>query len=131
MKKEGRISGIIGPLVIAEGMQGCEMYEVVHVGKENLMGETIRLENDLAYVQVYEDTSGLKPGEKVVRTGAPLSIELGPGIIQSFYDGIQRPLKSIKEKTGDFIARGISLPGLDYDKKWEFTPTVSNGRAHV
>jgi V/A-type H+-transporting ATPase subunit A len=125
--KEGSIKSIAGPLVIAQGMKGCAMYEVVRVGDESLMGETIRLDRDEAYIQVYEDTSGLKPGEKVVRTGEPVSVELGPGIIKNFYDGIQRPLLRIKEKAGDFITRGINVPGLDPDALWEFTPTVEKG----
>ena len=91
------------------------------------MGEIIKLIQDLAYVQVYEDTTGLKPGEEVVRTGAPLSVELGPGIITNFYDGIQRPLLEIKNQAGDYITRGINLPGLGPDKKWDFTATVKKG----
>jgi V/A-type H+-transporting ATPase subunit A len=123
----GKIQSIAGPLVIAKGMRGCEMYEVVRVGLEGLMGETIKLIGDLAYVQVYEDTTGLKPGEEVGRTGAPLSVELGPGIITNFYDGIQRPLLDIKNQAGDYITRGINVPGLDLAKKWDFTPTVKKG----
>jgi V/A-type H+-transporting ATPase subunit A len=123
----GKIQSIAGPLVIAKGMRGCEMYEVVRVGQEGLMGETIKLIGDLAYVQVYEDTTGLKPGEEVVRTGAPLSVELGPGIITNFYDGIQRPLLGIKNQAGDYITRGINVPGLDPDRKWDFTPTITKG----
>ena len=126
-QKTGRIKSIAGPLVIAKDMRGCEMYEVVRVGQEGLMGEIIKLIQDLAYVQVYEDTTGLKPGEEVVRTGAPLSVELGPGIITNFYDGIQRPLLEIKNQAGDYITRGINLPGLDPDKKWDFTPTAKKG----
>jgi len=126
-QKTGRIKSIAGPLVVAKDMRGCEMYEVVRVGQEGLMGETIKLIGDLAYVQVYEDTTGLKPGEEVVRTGAPLSVELGPGIITNFYDGIQRPLLEIKNQVGDYITRGINLPGLDPDKKWDFTATVKKG----
>ncbi len=125
--KEGTIKSIAGPLIIGKGMKGCEMYEVVRIGNEGLMGETIRLDGDEAYIQAYEDTTGLKPGEKIVRTGEPLSVELGPGIIKNFYDGIQRPLLRIKEQSGDFIARGIDVPGLDYDAKWEFTPAVEVG----
>jgi len=126
-QKTGRIKSIAGPLVVAKDMRGCEMYEVVRVGQEGLMGETIKLIGDLAYVQVYEDTTGLKPGEEVVRTGAPLSVELGPGIITNFYDGIQRPLLEIKNQAGDYITRGINLPGLGPDKKWDFTATVKKG----
>ncbi|UCG65826.1 MAG: ATP synthase subunit A [Deltaproteobacteria bacterium] len=126
-QKTGRIKSIAGPLVIAKEMRGCEMYEVVRVGQEGLMGETIKLIQDLAYVQVYEDTTGLKPGEEVVRTGAPLSVELGPGIITNFYDGIQRPLLEIKNQAGDYVTRGVHVPGLDPDRKWAFTPTVKEG----
>ncbi len=123
----GKIKSIAGPLVIAKEMRGCEMYEVVRVGNEGLMGETIKLIEDLAYIQVYEDTTGLKPGEKVARTGAPLSVELGPGIITNFYDGIQRPLLGIKDKSGDFIGRGIDVPSLDPEKKWDFKPIAKEG----
>ena len=125
--KAGTIKSIAGPLVIAKGLAGCQMYEVVRVGDENLMGETIRLDGDEAYIQVYEDTSGLKPGEPVMRTGEPLSVELGPGIMKNFYDGIQRPLLDIKRQAGDYITRGIVAPGLDPEKKWEFTPTAEAG----
>ncbi len=126
-QKTGRIQSIAGPLVIAKDMRGCEMYEVVRVGEEGLMGETIKLIEDLAYIQVYEDTTGLKPGEEVVRTGAPVSVELGPGIITSFYDGIQRPLLEIKNLAGDYITRGINVPSLDPEKKWDFMATVKKG----
>jgi len=125
--KIGKIKSIAGPLVIAKDMRGCEMYEVVRVGQEGLMGETIKLIEDLAYIQVYEDTTGLKPGEEVARTGAPLSVELGPGIITNFYDGIQRPLLRIKNQVGDYITRGVNVPGLDPEKKWDFTRTVKRG----
>jgi V/A-type H+-transporting ATPase subunit A len=126
-QKTGIIQSIAGPLVIAKDMRGCEMYEVVRVGQEGLMGETIKLMEDLAYIQVYEDTTGLKPGEEVVRTGAPLSVELGPGIITNFYDGIQRPLLEIKNRAGDYITRGVDLPSLDPEKSWEFMPTAKKG----
>jgi V/A-type H+-transporting ATPase subunit A len=105
--KKGIIKSIAGPLVIAEQIAGCEMYEVVRVGEEGLMGETIKLIEDLAYIQVYEDTTGLKPGEPVARTGMPLSVELGPGIMGNFYDGIQRPLQAIKEQAGNFITTRV------------------------
>jgi len=123
----GKIKSIAGPLVIAKGMRGCEMYEVVRVGQEGLMGETIKLIGDLAYVQVYEDTTGLKPGEEVIRTRAPVSVELGPGIITNFYDGIQRPLLDIKNQAGDYITRGINVPGLDPERKWDFNPVAKKG----
>jgi len=126
-QKTGKIKSIAGPLVIAKDIRGCEMYEVVRVGQEGLMGETIKLVEDLAYIQVYEDTTGLKPGEEVVRTGAPVSVELGPGIITNFYDGIQRPLVEIKNQVGDYITRGVNVPSLDPEKKWDFNPLVKKG----
>ncbi len=133
MGEEGVIEKISGPLIIADKMRGCEMYEVIKVGEEGLLGETIRLDGALAYVQVYEDTTGLKPGEPVVRTKAPLSVELGPGILKNFFDGIQRPLEDIKHKVGDYITRGVRVDALDRTKKWEFTPTpaVEEGKEVV
>ena len=124
---QGVVKSIAGPLIVARNLRGCEMYEVVRVGADGLMGETIRLDGDEAYIQVYEDTTGLKPGEQVVRTGAPLSVELGPGVIRSFYDGIQRPLERIRQSSGDFIGRGINVAGIDHEAVWEFSPTVAVG----
>lgn len=124
---EGRIIKISGPVIEAKNMRGAKMYDVVRVGEENLIGEIIRLNEDVATIQVYEETSGLKPGEKVVSTGAPLSVELGPGLLTSIYDGIQRPLPQIKEAAGDFITRGIDIPALDRKKKWLFKPSVKKG----
>jgi V/A-type H+-transporting ATPase subunit A len=118
----GRIVRVAGPVVVAKGMRGSQMYELVRVGELNLIGEIIRLQEDLATIQVYEETSGLRPGEKVVGTGQLLSVELGPGLLAQIYDGIQRPLAIIKENTGDFIARGVSAPALPRSKKWFFTP---------
>ncbi|MHC1567730.1 MAG: ATP synthase subunit A [Candidatus Syntropharchaeia archaeon] len=131
MNGKGIISKIAGPLVVAENMRGCEMYEVVRVGEEGLMGETIRLDGDLAYIQVYEDTTGVKPGEPVTRTGSSLSAELGPGILKNFYDGIQRPLEEIMKKAGDFVTRGITVPALDREKQWDFTPVAEEGKEVV
>ncbi len=128
MSENGIISKISGPLVIADKIRGCEMYELVRIGEEGLMGETIRLDGDLAYIQVYEDTTGLKPGEPVVRTGAPLSATLGPGIITNFYDGIQRPLEEIRKRAGDYITRGIEVPTLDEKAQWELTPLAEEGK---
>ncbi|MFW5987275.1 MAG: ATP synthase subunit A, partial [Methanohalophilus sp.] len=102
-------------------------YDVVKVGHEGLMGEVIRIEGEKATVQVYEDTSGIRPGEPVANTGMPLSVELGPGLLESIYDGIQRPLEVLQQKMGDFIERGVTANGLTREKKWEFTPTVSKG----
>jgi len=124
VEKEGWIIKISGPVIEADKMRGAKMYDVVRVGDENLIGEIIRLNGEVATIQVYEETSGLKPGEKVVSTGAPLSVELGPGLLTSIYDGIQRPLPRIKEATGDFIARGVDIPALDRKRKWMFKPTV-------
>ncbi|ACV24289.1 ATP synthase subunit A [Methanocaldococcus fervens] len=124
----GKIIKIAGPVVVAEGMKGAQMYEVVKVGEEKLTGEIIQLQDDKAVIQVYEETSGIKPGEPVVGTGAPLSVELGPGMLRAMYDGIQRPLTAIEEKTGSiFIPRGVDVPALPRDIKWEFKPTVSEG----
>src|SRR5450756_2575509 len=127
----GDIIKISGPAVIAKGMTGCRMYDIVRVGREGLVGEIIRLHMDTAFIQVYEDTSGLFVGEPVESTGLPLTVELGPGLLSSIFDGIQRPLDLIREKSGDFIARGISVHALPRDKKWSFTPDVSpNARVH-
>ncbi|MFH1100699.1 MAG: V-type ATP synthase subunit A [Methanobacteriota archaeon] len=123
----GKITRISGPVIEADAMRGSKMYDVVHVGEEKLIGEIIRLNEDTATIQVYEDTTGLKPGEKVVSTQEPLSVELGPGLIANIYDGIQRPLPFIREQTGDFIARGVEAFALDRKKKWLFTPTVQPG----
>jgi len=127
MMAAGKISRISGPVVIADGMRGSRMYDVVKVGDEELNAEIIRLEADRAVLQVYEDTSGLKVGEKVVPTGIPLSADLGPGLLSSIYDGIQRPLSLLAERSGSYISRGISVPGIDRSRKWEFTPAVKQG----
>ena len=123
----GTIVRISGPVIIARGMKGSRMYDVVKVGEEALRGEIIRLEGEEAVIQVYEDTTGLTIGEPVVNTGLPLSVELGPGLLSSIYDGVQRPLPVLRERSGDFIARGIYAPGLDREKKWEFVPSVKAG----
>ncbi len=130
MVEEGKgiIVKIAGPLVVADKMRGCEMYEVIKVGEEGLLGETIRLDGELAYIQVYEDTTGLKPGEPAIRTGAPLSVELGPGILKNFYDGVQRPLEAIRKKVGDYITRGVYVEALDRAKRWEFIPGAEEGQ---
>ncbi len=123
----GKIVRVAGPVVVADGMKGSEMYEVVKVGEEGLIGEIIGLYGDTATIQVYEETSGIRPGEPVERTGAPLSVMLGPGIISQIYDGIQRPLPELKELTGDFIKRGATAPPLDLNKKWHFVPKAKMG----
>jgi len=125
--KPGRIVKVAGPLVVAEGMKGSRMYDVVRVSEKRLIGEIIELNEDLASIQVYEETGGIGAGEPVYPTGAPLSVELGPGMIESIYDGIQRPLDVIKALVGDYITRGVDIPALDRKKKWHFVPTVKPG----
>ena len=127
MTAEGKIIKIAGPVITADGMRGTQMYEMVKVGDDKLIGEIIELEGDTATIQVYEETAGMKPGEVVESTGGPLSVELGPGIIGSIFDGIQRPLETIKLSVGDYIERGVDVPSLPKDKKWTFKPAVSAG----
>nr|WP_198300058.1 ATP synthase subunit A [Thermococcus sp. P6] len=127
MKEMGRIIRVTGPLVVADGMKGSKMYEVVRVGEMGLIGEIIRLEGDRAVIQVYEETTGIRPGEPVEGTGSSLSVELGPGLLTAMYDGIQRPLEVLRNLSGDFIARGLTAPALPRDKKWHFTPKVKAG----
>jgi len=122
--KPGKIERVAGPVIVAGGMLGAQMYEVVRVGDQGLIGEIIKIEADRATVQVYEETAGIRPGEKVERSGKPLSVELGPGITGQIYDGIQRPLTILFEKTGPFVRRGLTLPPIDKTKKWHFVPTV-------
>ena len=117
---------IAGPVVVAKGIQ-ARMYDVVRVGNEGLMGEVIQIRGDMTVIQVYEDTSGLKPGEKVTNTGQPLSVQLGPGLLTSIYDGIQRPLPVLQKQMGDFIKRGVYADGLDAKKKWDFKATAKKG----
>ncbi|MFB6204714.1 MAG: V-type ATP synthase subunit A [Candidatus Nanohaloarchaea archaeon] len=124
--KDGEIYKVTGPVVVATGMEP-QMYDVVHVGEEGLMGEVIQIEGDKSYIQVYEDTTGVKPGEPVENTEEPLSVELGPGLLGSIYDGLQRPLPVLQEKTGDFISRGEDAPGIDPEKEYEFIPLVEEG----
>ena len=123
----GKILKISGPLVVAEGMTEANMFDVVRVGKQRLIGEIIEMRGDRASIQVYEETAGLGPGDVVESTGAPLSVTLGPGLIETIYDGIQRPLESIKALTGDTIARGVEVPSIDMEKLWEFVPAVKKG----
>ncbi len=125
----GRIVKVAGPLVVAEGLTDAKMYDVVRVGKEKLVGEVIVLDGDLASIQVYEETGGLGPGDPVAGTGEPLSVELGPGLIGSIYDGIQRPLEAIQARWGAYIRRGVEAPALNRAIKWRFTPTVKKGDA--
>lgn len=124
MVAKGKIVWVSGPAVKADGMSTVKMYETVEVGESKLIGEVIRLTGDVAFIQVYESTSGLKPGEEVIGTGQPLSVLLGPGIIGKIYDGIQRPLDDIAKKSGAFIGRGITTSPVDMKKKYKFTPSV-------
>ncbi len=124
---EGRVIKVSGPLVVAEGMGEADMFDVVRVGDQHLIGEIIEMRNGLASIQVYEETAGLKTGSKVYSTGAPLSVELGPGLIETMYDGIQRPLEGMMKAAGANITRGIDVPALDREKKWDFVPTVKVG----
>jgi len=123
----GKIVKVAGPVVVAENMVGARMYDVVRVGEEHLIGEIVELHGNRASIQVYEDTVGIGPGEDVINTGAPLSVELGPGLISSIYDGIQRPLDQLTDLQGDYIQRGSEVPGLKRDTKWHFKPTIENG----
>ncbi|HUK27625.1 MAG TPA: V-type ATP synthase subunit A [Candidatus Acidoferrales bacterium] len=125
--KPGKIERVAGPVVVASSMLGASMYELVKVGSAGLIGEVIRVEADRATIQVYEETTGIKPGETVERTGKPLSVELGPGLVNQFFDGTQRPLRVLVEKAGAFIRRGVTSPALDREKKWKFTPHLKQG----
>ncbi|GBD28003.1 V-type ATP synthase alpha chain [bacterium HR31] len=125
---QGEIVKIAGPAVIARGMRGARMYDIVRVGNERLVGEIIRLSGDTAFIQVYEDTSGLLVGEPVESTGLPLAVELGPGLLSNIFDGIQRPLPAVRGQQGDFIRRGAVAPALDRERRWTFRPTVSVGQ---
>ena len=126
---KGTIKKVAGPLVVAEGMRDANMFDVVRVSEQRLIGEIIEIHGDQASIQVYEETSGLGPGEPVESTGAPLSVELGPGLIGSIFDGIQRPLVDIMEATGTNLKRGVEIPSLARDKKWHFVPTMKVGDA--
>ena len=123
----GTITKVAGPLVIAEGMRNANMFDVVRVSRQRLIGEIIEMHGDKASIQVYEETSGLGPGETVESTGVPLSVELGPGLIGAIYDGIQRPLNEIMKVAGSNLTRGVEVPSLDHHKKWHFKPTVKVG----
>lgn len=126
---EGSIVKVSGPLIVASGMGQSEMYDVVRVSSQKLIGEIIELRGDLASIQVYEETSGLGPGEPVYSTGSPLSVDLAPGLIESIFDGIQRPLDKIRDIAGDRISRGVSVSALDTEKKWKFNPAAKAGQA--
>lgn len=124
----GSLVRISGPMIEAKGMYGVTMGEIVRVGKLQLMGEVIRIEGDKIYAQVFESTDGMFLGEEVVATGEPLTVELGPGLLGSTYDGIQRPLITLQQSSGDFIGRGMTAVALDREKKWHFVPVVNVGQ---
>lgn len=125
--KKGRVIKVSGPLVIAEGMEEASIYDLVKVGEKRLIGEIIEMRGDNASIQVYEETTGLGPGAPVISTGEPLSVELGPGLIESMFDGIQRPLKAISEKAGSYLTKGIEVPSLNRERKWHFFPSAKPG----
>jgi V-type H+-transporting ATPase subunit A len=122
--KYGKVFGVSGPVVIAECMAGAAMYELVRVGHDMLVGEVIRLEGDQATIQTYEETAGVTVGDPVLRTGKPLSLELGPGIMEGIFDGIQRPLDEISRMTNDsiYIPKGVNVNALSREKKWKYAP---------
>ncbi|MFB6082410.1 MAG: V-type ATP synthase subunit A, partial [Halanaeroarchaeum sp.] len=122
----GQIESVSGPVVTATGLD-AQMNDVVYVGEEGLMGEVIEIEGDIVTIQVYEETSGVGPGEPVENTGEPLTVDLGPGILDSIYDGVQRPLEVLEEQMGAFIDRGVDAPGIDMEATWSFEPTVEEG----
>jgi len=128
LSSKGTIVKVSGPLVIAEGMRDANMFDVVRISEHKLIGEIIEMHGDKASIQVYEETAGLGPGEPVVSTGVPLSVELGPGLIENMFDGIQRPLEKMREIAGSNITRGIDVTALDRDKKWKFVPTAKKGQ---
>ena len=123
----GKLTRISGPMIAADGMLGVAMGEILRVGKLGLMGEVIRIDGETVYAQVFEDTSGMFLGEPVTPLGKPLAVELGPGLLGSTYDGIQRPLITLQQQSGDFIGRGLTADALDRNKKWAFTPVAKVG----
>src|SRR6056297_743564 len=129
VREDGQIESVSGPVVTATGLE-ARMNDVVYVGTEGLMGEVIEIEGDVTTIQVYEETSGVAPGEPVENTGAPLSVDLGPGLLDTIYDGVQRPLDELEDLMGSaFLDRGVDAPGIDLDRTWEFTPVVEEGDA--
>ena len=129
---QGKIIKVSGPLVVADGLADANMQDVVRVGEQRLIGEILTMTGDQASIQVYEETSGLGPGAAVETTGAPLSVELGPGIIENIYDGIQRPLEEIVKQTkSNNLARGVEVPALTREKKWAYTPVAKVGERVV
>ncbi|HOJ70095.1 MAG TPA: V-type ATP synthase subunit A, partial [Candidatus Hydrogenedentes bacterium] len=126
-EQRGEVVKVSGPLVQARGLAGVRMYEMVRVGDARLFGEVIEIRGEVVSIQVYEETEGIGPGQPVFRTGQPLSVELGPGLIRSIYDGVQRPLDKLVEQCGAFILRGAEAPALDRSTEWEFAPVAKAG----
>ena len=125
--KEGKITKVSGPLIEASGLSDANIYDVVEVSKDKLIGEIIEMRGDVASIQVYEETTGIGPGDEVISTGHPLSVELGPGMLEHMYDGIQRPLQKLEDLAGNFLKRGVTAPALNRETKWEFKPTKKAG----
>ena len=125
--KVGKIIKVSGPLVVACDMDEANVYDVVKVGDKKLIGEIIEMRDDKASIQVYEETSGIGPGEPVISTGEPLSVELGPGLLENMFDGIQRPLDMIRQQIGDFLEKGVEVKALNREKKWNFEPRKNVG----
>lgn len=125
--KEGKITKVSGPLIEASGLSDANIYDVVEVSKDKLIGEIIEMRGDVASIQVYEETTGIGPGDDVISTGHPLSVELGPGMLEHMYDGIQRPLQKLEDLAGNFLKRGVTAPALNRETKWEFKPTMKAG----
>jgi Archaeal/vacuolar-type H+-ATPase subunit A len=123
----GIVTKVSGPLVVAKGLADANVSDVVRVGSQHLIGEILNMTGDSASIQVYEETSGLGPGAEVITTGMPMSVELGPGMLDNIYDGIQRPLPEMRRLSGDSITRGTDVPALDREKKWEFVPVAKPG----
>lgn len=123
----GIVVKVSGPLVVARDLPDPKMYDLVKVGRDRLMGEIIELRGNRASIQVYEETAGLGPGDEVISTGEPLSVELGPGLLTSIYDGVQRPLDVIRAKYGNYVTRGVEEPGLSRERRWPFQPVVKVG----
>ena len=125
--KQGKITKVSGPLIEASGLSDANIYDVVEVSKDKLIGEIIEMRGDVASIQVYEETTGIGPGDEVISTGHPLSVELGPGMLEHMYDGIQRPLQKLEDLAGNFLKRGVTAPALNRETKWEFKPTMKAG----
>ena len=123
----GKVVKVSGPLVVATGLADANMSDVVRVGPQRLIGEILTMKGDTASIQVYEETSGLGPGAEVVTTGLPMSVELGPGMLENIYDGIQRPLPEIRALTGETLARGVNVPALNREKVWDFVAVAKEG----